>query len=225
MTTKILYKRILKFFFSKIYFFDHSASKIEEIKDVLNLCEMKFDNIDINFLKDQKIQSNKIKLIKNYINLHFDEKWIYDHYIKKYQSIEPNINNFKLFVEKLIEKTNKNVVITTGLRNNNLIDNYLISFKKKNENTYEKDFKNKTIQVYLNIDFFDLKYLIKNSHFIITCHGASTHLASALDIKIYDIYDQSQNEFYKKWNNHMKNYDFFYRENFLELSRKILKKL
>ncbi len=225
MTTKFIYKKILKSFFSKIYFFDQSKNKIEEIRDVLNLCKMKFNNDEINFLKDEKIQSNKIKLIKNYINLHFDEKWIYDHYIKKYQSIEPDIENFKSFVEKLIEKTDKNVVITTGLLNNNLIDNYLLSFEKKNENIYEKYFKNKIIQVYLNIDFFDLKYLIKNSNFIITCHGASTHLASALNIEIFDIYDQSQKEFYKKWNSHIQNYNFFYRERFTELTRKILNKL
>tara|TARA_B100001057_G_scaffold486737_1_gene568364 strand:+ start:2147 stop:3133 length:987 start_codon:yes stop_codon:yes gene_type:complete len=225
MTTKIFYKKVLKRFFSKIYFFDQSLSKIEEIKDVLNLCEMKFDKSDIIFLKNQKIQHNKAKLIENYINFHFDEKWIYDHYIKKYQSIEPNIENFKSFVEKLIYKTDKNIVITTGLINNNLIDTYLSSFKKINENIYEKDFNNKIIQVYLKINFFDLKYLIKNSNFIITCHGASTHLASALDIKIYDIFDKSQKEFYNKWNNHMQNYNFFYRENFSDLSNKILNKL
>ncbi len=225
MTTKIFYKKILKHFFSKIYFFDQSFSKIEEIKDVLNLCEMKFDKSDIFFLKNQKIQQNKVKLIENYINFHFDEKWIYDHYINKYQSIEPNIENFKSFVEKLIYKTDKNIVITTGLINNNLIDTYLSSFKKINENIYEKNFHNKIIQVYLKINFFDLKYLIKNSNFIITCHGASTHLASALDIKIYDIFDKSQEEFYNKWNNHMQNYNFFYRENFSDLSNKIINKL
>lgn len=225
MTTKFLYKKILKIFFSKIYFFDQSVSKIEEIIDVLNLCGMKFDKNDINFLKNQKIQPKNLRLIKNYINFHFDEKWIHDHYIKKYQSIEPDIANFKTFVEKLIIKTNKNLVITTGLINNDLLDDYLLSFEKINENIYEKHFENKIIQVYLNIDFFDLKYLIKNSNFIITCHGASTHLASALDIKIYDIFDQSQEKFYNKWNSHMQNYDFFYRESFIILTKKILNKL
>ena len=40
--------------------------------------------------------------------------------------------------------------------------------------------------------------------------------------KIYDIFDKSQNEFYSKWNDHMSDYSFFYRENFKDLTSKIL---
>ena len=111
------------------------------------------------------------------------------------------------------------------MQSNNLIDKYLTNFNQVNNNFFEKNYKDKKIQVYFKIDFFDLKYLIKNSNLIITCHGASTHLASALNIKIYDIFDQSQEKFYKKWNSHMQNYNFFFRENFSILMDKIIKKL
>ena len=78
---------------------------------------------------------------------------------------------------------------------NDLIKKLLLSFNKENDKLYTKGFKDKLIQIYINIDFFELEYLIKNSLFLIGCHGASTHLASAYGIKIYDIFDLSQKEF------------------------------
>ena len=81
------------------------------------------------------------------------------------------------------------------------------------------------MHLYVNIDFFDLKSIIKDCLFIITCHGASTHLSSAFNKSIYDIYDYSQKNFYEKWNSHIQNYTYLYRENFEELSNKILHKI
>ena len=225
MTTKKIFKKILNFFFSKIYLFDESKNKLEEIKDVLSLLKMSFDKDDISFLKESKINSKKINLIKDFIIFHFDEKWINEQYIKKYNSIEPNLECLEEFIYNLIKKTKKNLIITTGTKNNNLINKLLLSFSKINDNLYAKSFKNKLIHIYINIDFFELEYLIKNSSFIIGCHGASTHLASAHGVKIYDIFDFSQKNFYLKWNNHIENYSYFYRENFSELNRKILNKI
>ncbi len=222
MTTKILFKKILSKFFTKIYYFNQSRNKIEEIKDVLKLCKMNLDEKDINFLEDHNMNNNVVNLTSNYITFHFDEKWIYDQYIKKYQSIQPSINEFELLMNKLVEKTNKNLVITTGQRDNKIINEYLISCDKINENLFEKKSNGKIIQIFNKLDFFDLKFIIKHSNYIITCHGAATHLASALNIKIYDIFDKSQEIFYKKWNGHMRNYHFFYRENFRDLSKKLI---
>ena len=225
MTTKKIFKKLLNYFFSKIYLFDDSKNKLEEIKEVLSLTKMSFDKEDISFLKENKINSKKINLIKDFVIFHFDEKWINEQYIKKYKSIEPNLENLKDFIYNLIKKTKKNLIITTGTKNNNLINELLLSFSKINENLYTKSFKKKLIHIYINIDFFELEYLIKNSSFLIGCHGASTHLASAYGIKIYDIFDLSQKNFYFKWINHIENYSYFYRENFSDLNRKILKKI
>ena len=164
-------------------------------------------------------------MISNYFVLHFDEKWIHDDYIKKYTSIEPSFDSFNLFIKKLIKKTNKNLIITTGVKNNEIINNLKKISKKINENLYEVKFHDKKMHLYVNIDFFDLKSIIKDCLFIITCHGASTHLSSAFNKSIYDIYDYSQKNFYEKWNSHIQNYTYFYRENFEELSNKILQKI
>ena len=225
MTTKKLFKKILNFFFSKIYLFDESKSKLEEIKDILNLSKMSFNKSDVSFLKENKIYLKKIKIIKDFILLHFDEKWIYEQYITKYKSIEPNLDDLDEFIYNLIKKSKKNLIITTGMMNNDLIKKLLLSFNKENDNLYTKVFNDKLIQLYINIDFFELEYLIKNSSFLIGCHGASTHLASAHGIKIYDIFDLSQKNFYLKWINHIENYSYFYRENFSDLKRKILSRI
>ena len=225
MTTKKIFKKFLNYFFAKIYLFDESQNKLEEIKDILNLSKMSFDKSDISFLKENKIYLKKIKLIKDFIIFHFDEKWIHEQYIKKYKSIEPSLNDLEQFIYNLIKKSNKNLIITTGTMNNDLIKKLILSFKKENDNLYTKSFHDKLIQVYVKIDFFELQYLIKNSSFLIGCHGASTHLASSHGIKIYDIFDLSQKNFYLKWINHIKNYSYFYRENFSDLTKKILSRI
>ena len=225
MTTKKMFKKLLNYFFLKIYLFDETKNKLEEIKDVLSLSKMSLDKDDISFLKEKKIYSKKINLIKDFIILHFDEKWIHEQYIKRYKSIEPNLDSLEEFIYNLIKKSKKNLIITTGTKNNNLIKELLLSFSKENDNLYTKNFNNKLIQIYINIDFFELEYLIKNSSYLIGCHGASTHLASAHGIKIYDIFDISQKNFYLKWINHIENYSYFYRENFSDLNRKILNRI
>lgn len=186
---------------------------------------MSFNKSDVSFLKENKIYLKKIKIIKDFILLHFDEKWIYEQYITKYKSIEPNLDDLDEFIYNLIKKSKKNLIITTGMMNNDLIKKLLLSFNKENDNLYTKVFNDKLIQLYINIDFFELEYLIKNSSFLIGCHGASTHLASAHGIKIYDIFDLSQKNFYLKWINHIENYSYFYRENFSDLKRKILSRI
>ena len=225
MTTKKIFKKLLNYFFSKIYLFDESKNKLEEIKDVLNLSKMSFDKSDVSFLKENKIYLKKIKLLKDFMIFHFDEKWIYEQYIKKYESIEPSLDDLEEFIYNLTKKSKKNLIITTGLVNNDLIKKLLLSFNKESDNLYTKSFDDKLIQIYINIDFFELEYLIKSSSFLISCHGASTHLASAYGIKIFDIFDLSQKNFYFKWINHIENYSYFYRENFSDLNRKILKRI
>mgnify|MGYP007000076540 len=68
------------------------------------------------------------------MTFHFDEKWIYNQYINKYQSIQPNNNEFDKFIEQLISKTNYNIIITTGLKKNDIIAKFILNLKKINEN-------------------------------------------------------------------------------------------
>ena len=150
MTTKFLFKKIFKFFFSNIFYFKEIKSKQDEILKVLNLLDMTFIEEDMFFLKKHNILSKKIKEISNYLIFHFDEKWIFETYIKKYKSIEPNLDDFKLFIKKILENTKHNLVITTGQKENHIIREFKRNLIKINENLYEKDLNNKVIQLYTN---------------------------------------------------------------------------
>ena len=73
-----------------------------------------------------------------------------------------------------------------------------------------------------NISFIDLKKLIiKKANLIIACHGSPAHIASSFNTKIIDIFDQENEEFYKFWTNHLRNYKYLSIRRFLVVWQKI----
>ena len=228
VSTKKLYAKILKKKFTKIIIDFNNRPKINEILNILNSLNYKFKNKYINFTnKENYIKKDVVNLIKmikkNYITFHLDEKWIGGQYIDKYTNIEPNNYELLEFLKKLIKNTNKNILITTGNRENNLILFMKKNFSSISSRFYIKKFSNKLIVIADKITFFELEYFIKYSSKLISCHGSPTHLASSMNKKIIDIFDQEHNLFYRKWNHHFKNYKFLYRKKFSELSKNILK--
>ena len=73
-----------------------------------------------------------------------------------------------------------------------------------------------------NISFTDLKLIIKKTDLLIACHGSPAHIASSFNTKIIDIFDQKNEEFYKFYTNHLRNYKYLYREDFTILAKNIL---
>ena len=61
-----------------------------------------FDESSINFLDDRKHKG--LIPFDKYVHIHFDEKWIYDDYIKKYTNIEPSELEFLEFLKKIIKR-------------------------------------------------------------------------------------------------------------------------
>ena len=86
-------------------------------------------------------------------------------------------------------------MISTGNKSNVLIQSLVNEYEEINKNFYFKNFFDKKVYVTKDLNFFELKKLIHNCNLIITCHGASTHLASGFDKKIIDIFDESQRIF------------------------------
>ena len=221
-TYKKFYKSIFKFFFSQIYLDDESPTKIYEIKDILNKLNYQLIDSDLNTIS--KVNKNNL-IIDNidYILLHFDEKWIHNDYIKNYKSIEPNSYfEFENFIKNIVNKTENNLYITSGLISNkftNLIKN---KFNKISEFKFELNHNNKKIIFLEKTNFFELEFLLSKAKLLISCHGAATHVAAALNIKIIDIFDNSKIIFYQKWTSHFRKHKYIERDIFKSLASKII---
>ena len=183
------------------------VSYIDEIKCILKYLNFNFDDIDLNTLDNRNIDYFKLDQ-KDYILFHFDEKWIFNKYIESYVNIEPKEKDLELFLNSLSLKSNKNIIVTTGINTPDIL-----------ENIFKKNLNNK-IQLIKNTNFIDLECLINHSSLLISCHGPVSHVAAAKNIKQIDIVDESYN--YNKWTRHFRSYKSIYRKPFNELSSKIL---
>ena len=188
-----------------------NSNEITHIQIIKNI--LKKINIDyfhdalntLNHINDKKIDN------ENYIQLHFDEKWIFNNYIKKFINIEPVETELINFIKKLIKNSEMKLIITTGFN----LPNILKKIKPKLDEL--------KVDLYEGLDFTQLKKITVNSNILISCHGAISHVAAAKNIKQIDIIDKSYN--YSKWSSHFRNYKFLYRDNFDKLSKEILKLL
>ena len=222
LTTKYLYKKFLKVFFNEILYQKDFNTKIQEIKYLLTKLNFNYSETDLDLFANEEFKNYQIN--NDNILLHFDEKWFYSDYIKKYTNIEPTYEEFNKFVNDIIDKTNKDLIITTGIKNNKILQifqNEMIA----DSDFYYKKYKNNKILLYPNLTFDELIKKISNTSLIISCHGAPSHAASAFNKKIIDIYDKSEELFYKRWNSHFRRYNFLYRNNFRNLADEILEKL
>ncbi|MDC1278616.1 hypothetical protein N8Z02_04370, partial [Pelagibacteraceae bacterium] len=120
-------------------------------------------------------------------------------------------NEFFSLLNSIIYKTNKKIIVTTGLYAPKILNN--IKDKNLNSKIFFQD----------NMNFFDIENIIKKSDSLITCHGAISHVAAAMNIKQIDIIDKSYD--YSKWTKHFRNYTPLKRKTFNELSIDILKLL
>ena len=178
---------------------------IEIIKDILK--RMKFNYFDeaLNTLDHHKKNHANDK---GSIQLHFDEKWIFNDYIKKFIRIEPTEIELINFIKMIIKKSGKKIIITTGIR--------LPKIMQK----IKPILKELEIEIYEDLNFSLLEKITSKSSILISCHGAISHVATANNIRQIDIIDKSYD--YGKWTCHFRNYKPLYRDSFNFLSNKIV---
>ena len=181
-------------------------TQIDIIKKACSEINLKFDKNCIDFLNNRDHKSINLPF-KNYIHLHFDEKWNSNDYIKKYKNIEPNEKELIDFINNILIK-NKNLIITTGKKTPKII------------NEIKKKFDNSKVKLYENQNLMEIEYIVFKSELLISCHGWISHIASAKKIRQIDIIDSSYP--YNKWTSHFRNYYSLNRESFDNLSKKIL---
>lgn len=178
---------------------------LEILKEVLKKLNLSLSENHLDIFEDREIYKFNYS---NFVQFHFDEKWIYSKYISSFVNIEPNANELANFIDLIQKKVNKKVIITTGKNAPSILEE---SIKLcKNENLiYLKD-----------LSFEKLENVVLNSDLLISCHGAISHVASAKKIKQIDIIDSSYP--YSKWTKHFRNYNFVYRVSFQNLTKNIL---
>ncbi len=187
-----------------------NLTHIKIIQNILNKMDYNLNPDDLNILLNRKYT----KVITNdYIVFHYDEKWSNSTYISSYTDIEPNYDDLYYFLNKLSEKTQLNIIVTTGSKTPPL-------FSKLSNNNI-----NKKIIFLKDQNFLDLENVISKSYLLISCHGAVSHVASALNIKQIDIIETNKNNPYDRWTSHFRNYKSLKRNKFSNLSNQILNNL
>ena len=184
---------------------DIKSSHFFKIKTIIHSLSFNFDNKDLNILQNSNFSKKK----KDFIILHYDEKWSSETYISKYKNIEPSDEQFLDFINKIIFKTNYNLVITTGIVTPTKLKRMVL---KTNNN----------IELIEDLNFIELQEIVSQSKLLISCHGAISHVASAYNIKQIDIIDINLKNPYSNWTDHFRNYFPIYRKNFKNLSAEIL---
>ena len=169
--------------------------------------------------KDDNGFSSKIPL-DNYIQVHLDEKWFSSTYIKSYKDISPSYEEFSNFIKILSDK--KNVLITTGLEKNNIIEQLeLNSTSQPSKNVFINNIK-ENIVIVNNLTLLDIESVLRKTKTIITCHGGVTQAAASLNVKIIDIVEQSKEDLCKRYSLYIKNYYSVYRDKFSIIKNRIL---
>ena len=185
---------------------DLIKTQIDIIKKACDEINLKFDENCIDFLNKRNHTSINLPF-KSYIHLHFDEKWNFNDYIKKYKNIEPSEKELIDFINNILIK-NKKLIITTGKKTPKII------------NEIKGKFDNLKVRFYENQTLLEIENIVFNSELLISCHGWISHIASAKKIRQIDIIDSSYP--YNKWTSHFRNYYSLNRESFNNLSKKIL---
>ena len=191
---------------------DLNIPYIDSIKEIISKLNFNFTESDLNTLENRDHNFSK-DLNEDFILLHFDEKWIYNDYISEYTNIEPLKDELISFIDLLLTKTNKKLVITTGIRSPNILNDIInIGLSSR-------------VKVYKELDFLNLENLVSKCELLISCHGSVSHVAAAHKIKQIDIIEEKQSNFYSKWTHHFRNYHSIHRKPFDKLSTDIIELL
>ena len=191
----------------------------QSLLDYSNIKE-KINNFDyLNTKYDNKYAADIP--FKDLIMIHFDEKWFSSTYINHYEDISPVYEDLVNFLEVISKKNN--VVITTGLYSNDLIKRLISDSKKKiNKNIHQSNINN-NILIVNKPSFIDLESILRKTKVLISCHGALTHAAASLNVKIIDIVENSKDDLVKRYSLYIQDYHKLNRENFKDLAGNIFK--
>ena len=178
-------------------------------------------NIDlqkIDIYKDY-VFYNLIKTNKKYIIIHLDEKWFTKFYYSDFTDINPTAETLDILIKKILITLDYkfNIVITTGSKKLNLLEQYKKKFTKLNENRFVMTINKNNVFFYDNCSFKDLEIIIKDSSFLICCEGGVSHVSHNLKIKTIAFFEKSRLQHTQFWTSHMNNLTLFERKNITDI--------
>ena len=226
---KVVLSPRIKFYYKMFrmkFFEDNENTNLNEVfQKMLFNSNINTQISNYDFLKDKKDNNfSKFIPIFQYVHIHLDEKWFNNLYIKSYTDINPSSHEFTDFINTISE--NDNILITTGLIEldlvKELINNY---FEKVDDNIYCNKRMNKSVYLIYKPTFEDIESLLRNSKTLISCHGAITHAANSLNVKIIDIIEENKNSFYQRFTSYLSKYSKVYRKDFFSIKNNLYKKL
>ena len=210
-------------FFSKIFRYIYVANyQIQnQLKNFSYLASLNNFNIDlekIDLYKNYKF-NNKYKFINKYIIIHLDEKWYKKFYYRDFTDINPNAKQIGKLINKIFESSHYkyDIIITTGTKKLEELDNYVSTFHPIDSNIFEKLEKDRIVRFIKTTTFNDLENIVKNASFLITCEGGISHASHNLNVKTLAFYQKNRLEHIKFWTGHMKDMIIYERKNMNEL--------
>lgn len=213
-------------FFNHPFYIDYNQSIISYQKKALSF--LKLDLLEEDYLlKHKAINKLNYKMPESkdpIVLFNFDEKWIWNSYIKTFENIEPSYEELISFIKEIIINKKYTLFISDGLVSSSLFEKLISESNKINEFVYEKIIEgNNKFYLFRKIDIYDLNYLISFSSIVLTCHGAPSHLAACNGKKVIDIIDGNDGFLvHKSCSAHFNKTASLIREKFSQLSKKIL---
>ena len=216
---KDFFPKILIFlFYSKYIKNAESNIQFKNFETLLNYIDIKLPK-KLNFYNKYKFKKNLYNFNKPYLHLHLDEKWFENYYFHDFDYMNLNEENIYFFLNQLTKKFQINIVITQGYNEIEVMKKFKSKYFSNKRNILQLN--NKSIYLIANTSFRDLENIVKNSKFLITCHGALTHVSHSFSIPTFDIIQRGREQFFLFWSGHMNNIYRLFRADIYDIIKQI----
>ena len=206
--------KILEILNYDVIFNSEKKVQLKTYQGIYNKLNIK-ESIDTPFYFEYQFGNYKeIDLVpQNSLFFHFDEKWFTKYYINDFETFDWTKDFFENFLVKLYTNIKLPIVITTGSKKIEFIEEIKSSFfyLKKNNIFFHNNYQNNVIFLD-NLDFRNLEFVLKKKCKLLICnHGAISHLANNLGIKHFDFVQGTSEFMNKHWTGHMSNVNLILR--------------
>ena len=193
-------------------------NQLKNFSFLASLLNFNIDQDKLNIYKNYPL-NNKFNFKKQFIIIHLDEKWYTEFYYNDFTNISPEAKQIDIFIKKIlnISKNKFDIVITSGSKKLEKLDQFISNFQKQNENIFSKIINNSCVTYLNKTSFNDLESLIKDSSFLICCEGGVSHVSHNFNINTIAFYEKNRLQHTKYWTGHMKRISLYERKNMTEL--------